>query len=82
MHETDLAEFYLSPDVSWQPFDLNRCPSLDSILLSTCFNNRVHIIPFPSVKNGSFNMGMREVSRHTRSNKRVVDIDMGPSLED
>jgi hypothetical protein len=45
MYETDLAEFYLSPDVSWQPFDLNRRSGFDSILFTACLNDRVHFFP-------------------------------------
>lgn len=42
MYEADLAEFYLGPDVSRQPFDLNLRACLNSILFAACFNDRVH----------------------------------------
>jgi hypothetical protein len=50
MYETDLAEFYLGPDVSREPFDLDRRTGFDSILFATRFNDRVHNHPVSELK--------------------------------
>jgi hypothetical protein len=42
MDETDIAELNMGPDVPRQPLDLNRRAGFNSILLTTCFNDRVH----------------------------------------
>jgi hypothetical protein len=44
MHETDLVEGHRSSDVTGEPLDLHHTSRLDSVLLPSCFNDRVHVL--------------------------------------